>query len=125
MPKYIENTNSYLFSIINCKKVSFLETLKQIIVHVKCRYNYMKINKTVKIILIIMIPSIVIVNALIVWLSLEGQKEKIKEFLYLKNLNKTLLDLKNGKITLLQYCSQVPASVYGQERICSKYNKSY
>jgi ABC-type transport system involved in cytochrome bd biosynthesis fused ATPase/permease subunit len=85
----------------------------------------MKINKTVKIILIIMIPSIVIVNALIVWLSLEGQKEKIKEFLYLKNLNKTLLDLKSGKITLLQYCSQVPASAYDQERICSKYNKSY
>ena len=83
----------------------------------------MKINKTVKIIMIIMIPTIVIINALIVWLSLEGQKGKIKEFLYLKNLNKTLLDLKTGKITSLQYRNQVPASVGDPEGICSKDKK--
>jgi hypothetical protein len=80
----------------------------------------MRINNTVWIILGILIAVIIIVNVYSVWSSLEGQKEKIKEFLYTQNPGKALSELQSGKITVSQYCNQLPDYVLKSQATCAK-----
>lgn len=83
-------------------------------------YKQMRINNTVWIILGILIAVIIIVNVYSVWSSLEGQKEKIKEFLYKQNPGKALSELQSGKITVSQYCNQLPDYVLKSQATCAK-----
>lgn len=80
----------------------------------------MRINNTVWLILGILIGVIIIVNVYTAWLSLEGQKEKIKEYLYKQNTGKALSELQNGRITVSQYCNQLPDYVLKSQAICTK-----
>lgn len=80
----------------------------------------MRINNTVWLILGILIGVIIIVNVYTVWLSLEGQKEKIKEYLYKQYPGKALSELQNGRITVSQYCNQLPDYVLKSQAICTK-----
>jgi hypothetical protein len=80
----------------------------------------MRINNTVWIILGILIAVIIIVNVYSVWSSLEGQKEKIKEFLNKQNPGKALSELQSGKITVSQYCNQLPDYVLKSQATCAK-----
>ena len=80
----------------------------------------MRINNTVWIILGILIAVIIIVNVYSVWSSLEGQKEKIKEFLHKQNPGKALSELQSGKITVSQYCNQLPDYVLKSQATCAK-----
>lgn len=80
----------------------------------------MRINNTVWIILGILIAVIIIVNVYSVWSSLEGQKEKIKEILYKQNPGKALSELQSGKITVSQYCNQLPDYVLKSQATCAK-----
>ena len=80
----------------------------------------MHINNTVWLILGILIAVIILVNVYTVWSSLEGQKEKIKEYLYKQNPGKALSELQNGRITVSQYCNQLPDYVLKSQAICTK-----
>lgn len=80
----------------------------------------MRINNTVWLILGILIAVIIIVNVYSVWSSLEGQKEKIKEYLYKQNPGKALSELRGGRITVSQYCNQLPDYVLKSQAICTK-----
>lgn len=81
----------------------------------------MRINNAVWLILGILIAVIIIVNVYTVWSSLEGQKEKIKEYLYKQNPGKALSELQNGRISVSQYCNQLPDYVLKSQAICTKF----
>lgn len=80
----------------------------------------MRINNTVWLILGILISVIIIVNVYTVWSSLEEHKEKIKGFLYKQSPGKALSELKSGRITVSQYCNQLPDYVLKSQAICPK-----
>jgi hypothetical protein len=80
----------------------------------------MRISNTVWLILGILIAVIIIVNLYTVWSSLEKQKEKIKEFLYKQSPGKALSELNSGRITVLQYCNQLPDYVLKSQAICAE-----
>ena len=52
----------------------------------------MRINKTVWLIMGILIPVVIIINVYIVWSNIEAQKEKLKEFRFQQNPNRALSD---------------------------------
>lgn len=79
----------------------------------------MWINKTVWLIMGILIPVVIIINVYIVWSNIEAQKEKLKEFRFQQNPNRALSDLQSGRITISEYCDQIPASQEKSQRICS------
>ena len=67
----------------------------------------MWINKTVWLIMGILIPVVIIINVYIVWSNIEAQKEKLKEFRFQQNPNRALSDLQSGRITISEYCDQI------------------
>lgn len=69
----------------------------------------------------IAIPVVIIITVFGVWASIEAQKEKFKEFRYQQNPNKALSDLQSGRITMLEYCGQIPQSQEESRRICIQY----
>ena len=84
----------------------------------------MQINKRIWLIMSILIP-VIIINVYTVWSNIEGQKEKIKEFIYLQNPNRALSELQSGRIIISQYCDQIPTSEEKSQKICTDYEKSH
>jgi hypothetical protein len=87
----------------------------------------LRINRTVWLIMSIAIPVVIIINVYTVWSSIEAQKEKFKEFRYVQNPNRALSDLQSGRITILEYCDQIPQSQSQKEpqKICKDYESSH
>ena len=65
----------------------------------------------------------IIITVYGVWASIESQKDKFRELRFQQNSSKLLSELKSGKISLFEYCDQIPQSQDETQRIC-KENKS-
>jgi hypothetical protein len=73
----------------------------------------------------VLIVVIIIINVYTVWSNIEAQKEKLKEFRYQQNPNRALSELQSGRITISEYCDQLPAFQEKSQRMCSEYESSY
>jgi hypothetical protein len=55
-----------------------------------------------------------------VWASIESQKDKFRELRFQQNTTRLLSELKSGKISLFEYCDQIPQSQDETQRICKE-----
>jgi hypothetical protein len=85
----------------------------------------MRIKKTVWLIMGALIAIVIIINVYTVWSGIEAQKEKLKELRYQQNPGRALSELQSGRITVSEYCDQIPASQVKSQKICSYYESSH
>lgn len=64
----------------------------------------------------------IIITVYGVWASIESQKDKFRELRFQQNSSRLLSELKSGKISLFEYCDQIPQSQDDKQRICKEYN---
>jgi uncharacterized membrane protein len=62
----------------------------------------------------------IIITVYGVWANIESQKDKFRELRFQQNNSRPLSDLKSGKISLLEYCDQIPQSLSLAQRICKE-----
>jgi hypothetical protein len=62
----------------------------------------------------------IIITVYGVWVSIESQKDKFRELRFHQNTSRLLSELKSGKISLSEYCDQIPHSQDETKRICKE-----
>jgi hypothetical protein len=60
----------------------------------------------------------IIITVYGVWASIETQKDKFRELRFQQNTSRLLSELESGKISLFEYCDQIPQSQDETQRIC-------
>jgi hypothetical protein len=60
----------------------------------------------------------IIITVYGVWASIETQKDKFRELRFQQNTSRLLSELESGKISLFEYCDQIPQSQDETQGIC-------